>query len=136
MAKRGHGWVWGKSLAAEEKAAIAATCDRFVAEILKPRVLPEIRPTAFDYPIDIFGKWRGSKYSFMTRYRSGFSDNAGEEFDDAFTRLDHVEECLTETRFDVMWHRHTGQWWRLHPSVLLDEALRLIETKPLLQPPL
>jgi hypothetical protein len=34
-----------------------------------------------------------------------------------------------------MWHRHTGQWWRLHSSVTLEEALRLIETEPLLQPP-
>ena len=136
MANRGHRWVRVRSLAAEEKAAIAATCDRFVAATLKPRCLPEIRPSVFNYPIDIFGKWRGSKYSFITRYRSGFPDNAGEEFDSAFTRLDHVEECLAETRFDIMWRRHTGQWWRLHSSVLLDEALRLIETKPVLQPPL
>ena len=123
-----------KALTAEEKADIAATCTRFIAETLKPRFLPEIRPTQFNYPVDILGRWRGSKYSFITRYRSGFPDNAGEEFDAAFTRLDHVEECIAETRFDVMWHRHTGQWWRLHSSVMLDEALRLIETEPLLRP--
>jgi hypothetical protein len=33
-----------------------------------------------------------------------------------------------------MWHRHTGQWCRLHSSVALEQALRLIETKPMLQP--
>jgi hypothetical protein len=93
-----------------------------------------IRPSQFNYPVDIFGKWRGSKYSFVTRYRSGFPDNAGEEFDTAFTRLDHLEECVTETRFDVMWHRHTGQWFRLFSSVTLEETLRLIETEELLQP--
>jgi hypothetical protein len=27
-----------------------------------------------------------------------------------------------------MWHRHTGQWWRLHSFVTLEEALRLIVT--------
>jgi len=134
MAKRERRWVWVKTIAADEKAAVAAACDRFIAEILKPRFLPEIRPTAFNYPVDIFGKWRGSKYSFITRYRSGFPDNAGEEFDLAFTRLDHVEESVTETRFDIMWHRHTGQWFRLHSSIVLEEALRLIETEPLLQP--
>lgn len=126
--------VWVKALATAEKATIAASCGRFIAETLKPRFLPEIRPTQFNYPIDIFGKWRGSKYSFIMRYRSGFPDNAGEEFDSAFTRLDHVEECLAGTRFDVMWHRHTGQWWRLHSSVTLEDALHLIETEPLLQP--
>jgi len=125
-----------KRLDAAEKAAIAARCDRFIAEILRPRFLPAIRPTTFNYPIDMFGRWRGDKYSFVTRYRSGFAENAGEEFDSAFTRLDHLEECLAETRFDVMWRRHTGQWFRLFPSVALDEALRLIENDGLLHPPL
>jgi hypothetical protein len=126
--------VRGRTLAAEEKAAIAAKCDRFITEILKPRILPEIRRTQFNYAVDIFGKWRGNKYSFITCDRSGFSDNEGEEFDAAFTRLDHVEEHTAEIRFDLMWHRHTGQYWRVHSSVLLEEALHLIETEPLLRP--
>ena len=132
--KRESRWVRAKRLEAAEKAAIAASCDRFIAETLKPRFLPAIRPTQFNYPVDIFGKWRGSKYSFITRYRSGFPDNSGEEFDSAFTRLDHLEECVAETRFDIMWHRHTGQWFRLFASVALEDALRLIEKEGLLQP--
>jgi hypothetical protein len=127
-------WVSVGVPAAGQKSAIAAVCDRFITETLKPRFLPVVRPTQFNYPVDIHGKWRGNKYSFITRYRSGYPENAGEEFDAAFTRLDHVEEELAETRFDVMWHRHTGQWFRLYSSVSLDEALRLIETNGLLQP--
>jgi hypothetical protein len=134
MAKREYRWVKVKVLTPEERAAITAECERFITSILKPRFLPEIRPTQFNYAVDISGKWRGSKYSFITRYRSGFPENAGEEFDSAFTRLDHVEECVDQTRFDVMWHRHTGQWWRLHASLTLEEALRLIETDPVLGP--
>jgi hypothetical protein len=134
VAKQEKRWMWVKTLAAEEKAAIAARCNRFIAETLKPRFLPEIRRTQFNYPVDIFGKWRGNKYSFITRYRSGFSDNEGEEFDAPFTRLDHVEEHPSDIRFDVMWRRHTGQYWRAHSSVTLEEALHLIETEPLLQP--
>ncbi len=134
---RRSGWVWVrvKVLPAAEKLAIAARCEQFIGEILKPRFLPEIHPTKFNYPVDILGKWRGDKYSFIVRFRSGFNQNAGEEFDSAFARLDHMQECLTETRFDVMWHRHTGQWWRLHSSVTLEDALRLIETEPALRPP-
>jgi len=134
VAKRQARWVRVRVLRADEKAAIAATCQRFITQTLKPRFLPEIRPTRFNYPVDIYGKWRGSKYSFILRYRSGFPENAGEEFDAAFTRLDHVEENIAKTRFDVMWHRHTGQWLCLHSSVTLQEALRLIETEPWLQP--
>ena len=129
MPKRETRWVRVRALSREEKAAVAAACDRFIAKTLKPRFLPTIRPTQLNYPVEIFGK-----YSFITRYRSGFPDNRGEEFDSPFTRLDHVEECLTETRLDLMWQRHNGQWWRLHTSVTLERALQLIETEPLLQP--
>jgi len=134
VAKKEWRWVRVKALNPTEKAEIAATCERFIAETLKPRFLPMIRPTQFNYPVDIFGKWRGAKYSFITRYRSGHADNAGEEFDSAFTRLDYLEECITETRFDVMWHRHTGQWFRVFPSVTLDEAFRLMESEEVLWP--
>jgi hypothetical protein len=134
MAARERRWVRVKALTPQERTAAAAECEGFIASVLKPRFLPEVRPTSFNYPVDIFGKWRGSKYSFVMRYRSGFAENAGEEFDAAFTRLDHLDECLTESRFDVLWRRHTGQWWRSHSSVTLEQALRLIETEPLLQP--
>ena len=127
-------WVRVRALSVQERAEVAAACERFIDGTLKPRFLPEVRPTPFNYPINIFGKWRGSKYSFIVRYRSGFPDNAGEEFDAAFTRLDYLEELLTETRFDLLWRRHTGQWWRSRASVTLEEGLRLIETEPHLQP--
>lgn len=127
MAKSVKKWVRVKVLAAEEKAAIAARCERLIVETLKPRFLPEIRPTKLNYPVDMSGRWRGSKYSFIVRFRSGWPDNTGEEFDEAYARLDHVEERLDELRFDVMWHRHTGQWWRRQAAVTLDEALMHVE---------
>lgn len=134
MPRREKRWIRARPLTAEEKDAIAATCERFIADTLKPRFLPVVRPTEFNYPVDIFGRWRGRKYSFIARYRSGFPDNLGEEFDAAFTRFDHVEEHLAGTVFDVMWHRHTGQWFRLYAAVALDEALHLVSTNGLLQP--
>ena len=127
--------VWVKKLSADEKLAVAAACERFIAEVLRPRFLPG-KPNPLGHLIDIFGKWRGSKYGFSARYRSSLPDDAGEEFNALFARLDHVEENRAETRFDVMWYRHTGTWWRLHAAVTLDEALRLIDTDPRLQPPI
>ena len=129
-------WVRAEPLGTVEKSAVTTACSRFIAEILKPRFLPEIRPKPFNYPIDIFGKWRGRSYSFMTRYRAGYAGNTGEEFDAAFTCLDYLEGRLANARFDVMWHRHTGQWFGVHSSVTLDEALRRIETEGLLRPPI
>ena len=134
MAKRERRWDRVRALADEEKASVAAACDNFIAQVLKPRFLLEIRPMEFDYPVDLSEKWWGSRYSFVTRYRSGFAENREQEFNAPFVRLDHDDECLDGIRFDVMWHRHTGEWRRLYSAVTLEEALSLIETDPLLQP--
>jgi hypothetical protein len=119
-------WVRVRPLEAEEKARIGAACESLIRDVLRPRFLPEIRPTQWNYPVELKGKWRGSKFSFITRYRSGWEDNKGEEFDSAWARFDHDEESVEELRFHIMWHRHTGQWFCLHRSVLPEDALRLM----------
>jgi hypothetical protein len=126
-------WTRVRALTPDEKAEIAAACETLIATQLKPRLLPVIRPTPFNYPVDMLGRWRGRRYSFIRRYRSGFADNAGEEFDMPYARLDHVEEALDVLRFDVMWLRHTGTWWRLHAALPLDQALHRVETEPVFQ---
>ena len=60
-----------------EKAVITVTCQRFIDEVLKPRSLPTIRSTQFNYPIDILGKWHGNRYRFVQRYRSGQLETLG-----------------------------------------------------------
>lgn len=113
-----------------EKARVTAACEHLIADFMKPRFLPEIRPTEFNYPIDILGKWRGAQYRFIQRYRSGFPDNIGEEFDAPFARLDWI----SRDRFDLQWHRHTRQWWRLYSGLTLDEAVQTIKADGHLQP--
>jgi hypothetical protein len=105
-----------------EKARITAACQRFIDEVLKPRFLPAVRPTQF--------KWQGPRYRFIQRYRSGFPENLGEEFDAPFVRLDWI----SHDRFDIQWHRHTGAWYRLHRGQSLAQALKTIETDEHLQP--
>jgi hypothetical protein len=127
-------WMKVKPLTPQEKVEIAARCERLIAETLKPRFLPEIRPTPFNYPVEIFGKWRGRRYSFVTRYRSGFAENAGQEFDAPFAALEHLEERYEAARFDLMGMRHTGRWWLLHRALSLEEALKLIAADEMLEP--
>jgi hypothetical protein len=113
-----------------EKKAIITACEAFVRDILKPRFLPEIRPTEFNYVVDIRGAWAGGRYRFIQRYRSGMADNLGEEFDAPFARIDHIGP----DRFDIYWMRHTGKWWRLYTGVTLAEALHILETDGILHP--
>jgi hypothetical protein len=44
-----------------EKQAIIAACERFITDVVKPRFLPEIRPTEWNYPVDILGRWYGNR---------------------------------------------------------------------------
>ena len=76
---RGH--MRSSGFSAAEKSAVTAACQHLIDDFLKPRFLPTIRPTQFNYPVDILGKWHGTKYRFIQRYRSGFPENLGEEFD-------------------------------------------------------
>ena len=62
-------------LSAADKLAVTAACQQLIDDFLKPRFLPAIRPTQFNYPVDILGKWHGTKYRFIQRYRSGFPEN-------------------------------------------------------------
>jgi hypothetical protein len=113
-----------------EKSAVTAACQHLIDDFLKPSFLPTIRPTWFNYPVDILGKWRGTKYRFIQRYRSGFSENLGEEFDAPFARLDWI----SRDRFDLRWHRHTGDWTSPAPKRSTSSSQTacsiLVEQKP------
>jgi hypothetical protein len=113
-----------------EKRAIIAACEKFIRDVLKPRFLPEIRPTEWNYVIDIRGSWAAGRYRFMQRYRLDMEHNRGEGFDAPFARIDR----MGRDRFDIYWMRHTGKWWRLHADVSLAEALRILETDGHLHP--
>ena len=113
-----------------EKRLIVAACEAFIGDVLKPRLLPQIRPTEWNYVVDIHGAWAAGRYRFMQRYKSGMEHNRGEEFDAPFARIDR----MGRDRFDIYWMRHTGKWWRLHVGATLVEALRIIETDEVLRP--
>ena len=128
-------WVYvgnnsGKGPSPLEKAAVAAACERFIEDVLKPRFLPEIRVTEFNYPIDIGGKWHGRNFRFYQRYRSNGIHTKEGEFESPFVRL----EYSSHDRFNISFFRHTGKWWRLYRSVSLSKALRLVEEDGLLHP--
>jgi hypothetical protein len=104
-----RGWIYvggraGNKPPLTEKAAVSAACEAFIADVLRPR-LAEIRPSEFNYPTAIYGKWHGNKYRFLTRYRSDDPRSNEPEFEAPFARLDY----LSRDYFDLSWHRHTGK---------------------------
>jgi len=103
---------------------------RLIETLFRPRYLPEIRPSAFNYPVAIHGKMRGAHFVFMTRYRSGSDHNRGEEFDAPFARLSYAGG----DRYDLGWFRHTGRWWPIAESLTLEAAIRELTRNGVLHP--
>ena len=114
-----------------EKQAIGQACEAFIEDVLRPRFLPEIRPTQFNYPVDIFGKWHGGRYRFIQRFRSDRPENSLDpEFDSPFARIEYAGR----DRFHLAYFRHTGRWWTLYRGVSLAEALSILETDGIFHP--
>jgi len=84
-----------------ERRAIIAACEAFIRDVLKPRFLPQVRPTEWNYVVEIHGAWAAGRYRFMQLYRSGMEHNRGEEFDAPFARIDR----MGQDRFDIYWMR-------------------------------
>ena len=57
-------------------------------------------------------------------------ENLGEEFA-PFARLDWI----SRNRFDIQWHRHTGEWFRRHRGLTLAAAIDTLKSDGLLHPP-
>lgn len=131
--KPGRPGVW-QSVAqkpdAHEKQRITDLCEDLIENFYKPRFLPDITPTQWNYVVDIGGAWSGGRYRFFQRYRSGMDHNTGEEFNAPFARMDR----MGADRFDLLWHRHNGQWWLRHEGLTLDKAIETLKTDGLLHP--
>ena len=117
-------------ISAAEKSAVIAACQQLIDGFFRPRFLSAIQPTEFNYPVDILGRWHGTRYRFIQRYRSGFPENLGDEFDAPFARLDWIGR----NRFDLQWNRHTGQWIPLYRGLTLAEAIETLKSDSLLHP--
>jgi hypothetical protein len=55
----------------QEKALNTAACQQFIDDVLKPRFLRVVRPTEFNYPVDIPGKWHGAQPVEMSALHMG-----------------------------------------------------------------
>ena len=115
-----------------EKAAITKACEALITETIIPRHLPEIRPTEFNYPVAVYGKWLGNKYRFITKFRTDRPDSISPEFGSTYARMDYDGP----DRFSVWWHRHTGEWRCVFEDQTLDDAIELLATEPFLRPPI
>ncbi|MBI5015409.1 MAG: hypothetical protein HZB55_07945 [Deltaproteobacteria bacterium] len=120
-----------RSLTPLRKAEIQRQADEFVARELSPAaVQPPPPDPKWNYAVDLFTKWHGRYFSFVTKYACPGPYATVPFFDHAFARL----ESVGADRFNLAYHRHTGQWWEPQRGITFEECLQAIRGEPLLQP--
>jgi len=116
-------------LSASVKADLDAKAKKLVA-VLKPRyVKPPPKEPRFNYIVDVWTKWIGSTLHFGTTYACPGPNAISPSFESKFARMEHVGGG----RFALSYMRHTDKWFRLFPSLTLDECLDQIENGPWFQ---
>ena len=110
-------------LSASVKADLDAKAQKLVA-VLKPRyVKPPRNDERFNYITDVGIKWLGSTLYFGATYACPGPTAISPSFESKFARLEHVGDG----RFALSYMRHTDKWFRLFPSLSVDECLDAID---------
>lgn len=110
---------------------VSAKGEALVQSCLKPKfVLPPPEDLRYNYIVDLFTKWRGRYFYFMSKWASPGPDRIAPFFEVGFARLEYAGN----QRFHLAYFRHTGKWWQVFDHLTLDEALEMIEKEGIFQP--
>lgn len=137
MKKRQKRWVFSPPKPPKPKVPellqlqVQAQADELVERVLKPKhIQPPPQDDRFNYLVDIYTKWYRSYFYFCAAYRSPGPNAISPGFEIRFARLEYT----AGNRFNLAYMRHTGQWWELHSSLSLSEALAAIRDEPHFMP--
>ncbi len=109
------------------KVALAAKAMHLIENVLIPRhVLPPEPDARFNYITDIGVKWYRNYFYFIAIYACPGPNALSPTFESKFARM----ECVGDTKFDLSFHRHTGEWIRIYEAISEDECLKAIQEDP------
>jgi hypothetical protein len=112
------------------KVDLDAKASKLVETVLKPKyVKPPPKEERFNYIMDVWIKWLGGTLYFGTTYACPGPNAISPSFESRFARMEH----LGGGRFTLSYMRHNDKWFRLHPSLTVDECLDAIENDWLFQ---
>ncbi len=106
------------------KADLDAKAIKLVDGVLKPKhVKTPPKEPRFNYIVDVWIKWLGSTLYFGATYACPGPTAISTSFESKFARMEHNGGG----RFALSYMRHTDKWFRLAPSLSVDECLDAIE---------
>ena len=109
------------------KVELTTKALHLIENILKPRhVLPPKPDAQFNYITDIHVKWYRNYFYFISTFACPGRNAVSPTFESKFARL----ESVGDGKFDLSFHRHTGEWIRVYEAVSEDECLQAIQDDP------
>ncbi len=134
MARPAKQWIYSKASPKTVpdglRQELSAKAAALIETHLRPKYIQPPTNPQFNYVIDIFTKWRGRNFYFMSKYACPGPNRISPHFEIGFARLTFVGG----DRFDLAYFRHTGKWWTVFPALTADEALELVRTEGLFHP--
>jgi hypothetical protein len=113
------------------KYDLSVRAQNLVDSELKPKhIKPAPKVPRFNYIVDIFTKWHGRFFYFVSKYACPGPNALSPFFEVGFARLEYQRNG----RFNLAYMRHTGQWWQINTDLTLNNALAVIREDALFQP--
>jgi hypothetical protein len=105
------------------KREVTERAGQLLAE-MRPRYIkaPPKNPVS-NYPIDLCSKWRGSFFYLGATFASPGPNALSPTFELPFARMEYTPDG----KFNLAYHRHTGQFWQIKSGLTLQECLKCID---------
>src|SRR5574341_400434 len=106
------------------KIEVETKAKELVESFLKPNhIKPPPKDESFSYIVDIYAKWYRSYFYFCSKYCCPAPNCITPFFEDRFARMEYAGN----SRFNLSYMRHTGQWWEIYKDLSIDECLAYIK---------
>lgn len=92
-----------------------------------PVLAEEAKHHHFNYPVEIYTRWRQRYFYICVKYRR---QSDGDFFEVLTTRLEYAGGA----RFDLAYMRHTGKWCDVFPGLTVEECFEMVESMELFWP--
>lgn len=114
-----------------EKQLVQEKFNELIEKEFKPKYIePPPTDNDFNYRVDIYSKWYRNYFYLCSTFNCPSPRAISPSFESKFARLEYIgSDC-----FNVVYMRHTEQWWEILQNLTLEECLQEFRTNPVLQP--
>ena len=141
MKKKAYGWYYnphhksGQKVPEMVKLELEKYAKILIASVLKPKYIKgPPKNQNWNYIVDIFGKWHGNSFNFISKYACPAPNAISPFFDVRFARMEYSEGNDKTLKFNIYLMRHTGKWFEIASNITMKECFEKITEGGLFTP--